>query len=291
MTEFMILALTERAPFDASLFYYAWYFEVQKHRANVFESDLWITMMSVYEEILANTSDKNGWKWLKEQFIPSLIWYLPHPYSYHEAKENMIQIDYDFDGSIVHNNRGTLQRGGRADLEFEPMNIESMKTRGFEAMEPSVQALMSTGLPDTLPQSFFDTELKEENRQNTMNPSVQALMSTGLPDTLPQSFFDTELKEENRQNTMNPSVQALMSTGLPDTLPQSFFDTELKEENRQNTMNPSVQALMSTGLPDTLPQSFFGTELKEENRQNTMNPSVQALMSTGLPDTLPQSFF
>merc|ERR1712228_938696 len=23
--------------------------------------------------------DKNGWKWLKEQFLNSLIWFLPHP--------------------------------------------------------------------------------------------------------------------------------------------------------------------------------------------------------------------
>eukprot|EP01084_Bolivina_argentea_P090652 163312_1 len=43
--------------------------------------------MSVYDEILSNTKDKNGWKWLKEQFIPSLIWYLPHPNNYKEAED------------------------------------------------------------------------------------------------------------------------------------------------------------------------------------------------------------
>eukprot|EP01083_Nonionella_stella_P107539 311542_1 len=85
---FAISALKERAPFDLSLFYYSWYFEVQENgNENVFKSDLWQTMMSVYEEILSNTKDKNGWKWLKEQFIPSLIWYLPHPNSNKQAEE------------------------------------------------------------------------------------------------------------------------------------------------------------------------------------------------------------
>eukprot|EP01083_Nonionella_stella_P136491 415354_1 len=88
MTDFIIAALKERAPFDPSLFYYSWYFEIQKGgKENVFKSDLWQTMMRVYEEILSNTNDRNGWKWLKEQFIPSLIWYLPHPNSNNEAQE------------------------------------------------------------------------------------------------------------------------------------------------------------------------------------------------------------
>eukprot|EP01083_Nonionella_stella_P039056 106214_1 len=88
MTDFMIMALQERAPFDPSLFYYSWYFEVQKHgNENVFKSDLWRVMMSVYEQILSDTKDKNGWKWLKDQFIPSLIWYLPHPNSNNDAEE------------------------------------------------------------------------------------------------------------------------------------------------------------------------------------------------------------
>eukprot|EP01084_Bolivina_argentea_P121794 215851_1 len=36
-------------------------------------------MMTVYEEILENTDDNDGWKWLKRKFIPSLIWYSAHP--------------------------------------------------------------------------------------------------------------------------------------------------------------------------------------------------------------------
>eukprot|EP01084_Bolivina_argentea_P235154 395783_1 len=60
MTDFMITALKERAPFDPSMFYYSWYFEIQKGgNENVFTSDLGQTMMSVYEEILSNTTDKN----------------------------------------------------------------------------------------------------------------------------------------------------------------------------------------------------------------------------------------
>eukprot|EP01083_Nonionella_stella_P061828 160974_1 len=82
----VISALEERAPFDHCMLYYAWYFEVQTHgNENVFKSTLWRTMMSVYEEILSNTKDKSGWKWLKEQFIPSLSWYLPHPNSNNQA--------------------------------------------------------------------------------------------------------------------------------------------------------------------------------------------------------------
>eukprot|EP01083_Nonionella_stella_P006836 19791_1 len=94
MTDFMITALKERAPFDPSMFYYSWYFTVQKSgNDNVFKSDLWQTMMSVYEEIVSNTKDKNGWKWLKGQFIPSLIWYLPHPNSSKQAEENENEND------------------------------------------------------------------------------------------------------------------------------------------------------------------------------------------------------
>lgn len=79
ITQFMISAIKEKAPFDPALFYYSYYFAVQEYGENVFNSDLWKTMISIYQEILSNTKDKNGWKWLKEKFIHSLIWYLPHP--------------------------------------------------------------------------------------------------------------------------------------------------------------------------------------------------------------------
>merc|ERR1712113_915446 len=74
LTDYMTNAIKERAPFDASLLFYAWYFN-----ENSFESDLWRAMMKTFEEILSDTKDKKGWKWLKERFINSLIWYLPHP--------------------------------------------------------------------------------------------------------------------------------------------------------------------------------------------------------------------
>ena len=43
------------------------------------KSSLWTTMMETYEKILSNTSDKEGWEWLKAYVLPSLIWFLPHP--------------------------------------------------------------------------------------------------------------------------------------------------------------------------------------------------------------------
>eukprot|EP01083_Nonionella_stella_P307226 1079064_1 len=82
VVHFMIKAITERATFDESMLYYAWYFvlkECEKEASNPFDHELWITMMNVYEAILSNTSDKEGWKWLKFQFVPSLIWYFPNP--------------------------------------------------------------------------------------------------------------------------------------------------------------------------------------------------------------------
>lgn len=80
--KFMTKAIKERAPFDPSLLFYAWYFN-----ANSFESDLWQTMMKTFEEILSDTKDKKGWKWLKERFINSLIWYLPHPNAQNNEEE------------------------------------------------------------------------------------------------------------------------------------------------------------------------------------------------------------
>merc|ERR1712228_940735 len=43
--------------------------------------------METYEQILNDTKDKQGWKWLKEQFLNSLIWFLPHPKFYKKKQE------------------------------------------------------------------------------------------------------------------------------------------------------------------------------------------------------------
>merc|ERR1712228_811365 len=67
--EFMINTIRERAPFDPSMLFYAWQFSDSLH------SQLWSVMMETYEKILSDTKDKNGWKWLKEQFLNSLIWF------------------------------------------------------------------------------------------------------------------------------------------------------------------------------------------------------------------------
>merc|ERR1712228_800565 len=74
ITDFMIIAIRKRAPFDPSMLFYAWQFNEKS-----LDSPLWSAMMETYEQILSDTKDKNGWKWLKEQFLNSLIWFLPHP--------------------------------------------------------------------------------------------------------------------------------------------------------------------------------------------------------------------
>ena len=53
--------------------------------------------MKIYEEILSNTSDKKGWKWLKTYILPSLIWYLPHPNNNKSEKEKKKNNDDDMD--------------------------------------------------------------------------------------------------------------------------------------------------------------------------------------------------
>ena len=50
-----------------------------KEIKNPLQSPLFKVMMKTYRQILQNTDDKEGWKWLKAYFIKSVIWYLPHP--------------------------------------------------------------------------------------------------------------------------------------------------------------------------------------------------------------------
>ena len=81
---FTINAIKERAPFDPSILFYAWHFNEDS-----LTSPLWSAMMETFEQILSDTKDKNGWKWLKEKFLNSLIWFLPHPnIQKDEKKEN-----------------------------------------------------------------------------------------------------------------------------------------------------------------------------------------------------------
>merc|ERR1712228_189318 len=86
ITQFIINAIKERAPFDPSMLFYAWHFN-----ENSLTSPLWSAMMETYQQILSDTKDKNGWKWLKEQFINSLIWFLPHPNAEEEKEENAME--------------------------------------------------------------------------------------------------------------------------------------------------------------------------------------------------------
>eukprot|EP01083_Nonionella_stella_P011553 32790_1 len=73
---------------------------------NPFNHELWKTMMTVYEEILQNTDDNHGWKWLKRKFIPSLIWYSAHPVNTAEIKDYYEVIWFETD-KITKSNKIT----------------------------------------------------------------------------------------------------------------------------------------------------------------------------------------
>eukprot|EP01084_Bolivina_argentea_P279458 477768_1 len=105
--EFMKNAIKNRHEFSPDMLFYAWYFTIsddvrdrdkipmigedendknkkksRKRRKKLIkpmDSPLWKQMMETFESILRNTSDKHGWQWLRNYFVNSLIWYLPHP--------------------------------------------------------------------------------------------------------------------------------------------------------------------------------------------------------------------
>eukprot|EP01084_Bolivina_argentea_P172655 299073_1 len=93
ITEYMVKAIENRNEFGEDMLYYAWYFVCQsdcetawnqeidnaENEDQPLQSKLWLAMMKTFESILSNTSDKEGWLWLKKYFINSLIWFLPHP--------------------------------------------------------------------------------------------------------------------------------------------------------------------------------------------------------------------
>merc|ERR1712228_543317 len=91
ITQFMIAAIKERAPFDPDMLFYAWYFN-----ENSLTSPLWTVMMETYEQILSDTKGKNGWKWLKEHFLNSLIWFLPHPIIYKQPVDNADHTFFEY---------------------------------------------------------------------------------------------------------------------------------------------------------------------------------------------------
>merc|ERR1712228_387599 len=91
VVKFMINAIKERASFDPSMLFYAWYFNEKS-----LTSPLWTVMMETYEQILSDTKDKNGWKWLKENFSNSLIWFLKHPHFVLFNKERLQRIENKF---------------------------------------------------------------------------------------------------------------------------------------------------------------------------------------------------
>eukprot|EP01084_Bolivina_argentea_P244645 409794_1 len=109
--DFMIKAIEQRKPFGDDMLFYAWYFVLHdngerrdsynrfyKEKVEPLESKLFKTMMKTYQDILSNTSDIQGWKWMKH-------WFLPHPVnSKHENKQ------YDDDGDAQDDDMESILR-------------------------------------------------------------------------------------------------------------------------------------------------------------------------------------
>eukprot|EP01084_Bolivina_argentea_P049558 91136_1 len=97
LIEFIIVAIKQQADIDASILYYAWYFNLKQHEKHeeksVLESKLWISMMETFENILGDTNNKSGWSWVKQQFANSLIWFLPHPHNTKRDNDQLIVQD------------------------------------------------------------------------------------------------------------------------------------------------------------------------------------------------------
>eukprot|EP01083_Nonionella_stella_P011937 33858_1 len=67
-------AMDKREEFSGDLLYYSWYYITHK-QPNPLESTLFKSIIKAFEQIISNTKDRSGWKFLKEQFIDNLIWY------------------------------------------------------------------------------------------------------------------------------------------------------------------------------------------------------------------------
>eukprot|EP01083_Nonionella_stella_P000963 2774_1 len=106
LIDYIRSAIDNRVPFNRDLLFYAWYLNTNgcyEHSAgDPLKSRLFESMMKAFEQILCNTDDADGWKWLKEYLIPSYIWYLPHP----NAKNTLNDDDDadDFEQAV----KGTL---------------------------------------------------------------------------------------------------------------------------------------------------------------------------------------
>eukprot|EP01084_Bolivina_argentea_P062674 114628_1 len=93
--QFIIKAIEERKCFSPDLLYYCWYYIINQTDKDPLQSPLWQQMMKTYQEILENTSDKQGWSWIKSNFITSLIWYLPHPNNDEKQEDEKQEDDGD----------------------------------------------------------------------------------------------------------------------------------------------------------------------------------------------------
>mmetsp|Transcript_38958 Transcript_38958/g.63691 ORF Transcript_38958/g.63691 Transcript_38958/m.63691 type:complete len:1180 (+) Transcript_38958:2-3541(+) len=110
--ELMIKAMKERAVFDEAMLFYAWHYAAKateyENQKKGLQSELWRTMMKTYESILGNTDDKQGWQWLKQYFLPSLIWHLPHPDNEDDGDDNKDNDDNNNNESLDATLKKTL---------------------------------------------------------------------------------------------------------------------------------------------------------------------------------------
>eukprot|EP01084_Bolivina_argentea_P163771 284851_1 len=90
---FMIKAIEKRTVFSPHMLFHAMYFVIKEWERSNYEeeqhpmySDLWVEMMQTFEDIIQDTNDTKGWKWLAANFNNSLIWFLPHPHHMHQSK-------------------------------------------------------------------------------------------------------------------------------------------------------------------------------------------------------------
>eukprot|EP01084_Bolivina_argentea_P174306 301944_1 len=104
---YLCQAIAKRNEIGTDLLYYGWYFYINdKNNENPFSGKLWKAMMKTFEAILCDTSDKNGWKWLRSNFLNSLIWFLPHPQNTKHVQEEK-EID---DEDVVNDMNNILRK-------------------------------------------------------------------------------------------------------------------------------------------------------------------------------------
>eukprot|EP01084_Bolivina_argentea_P274569 468040_1 len=99
-------SLHNKMEFCSDLLYYAWYFENKMHmKKQPFKSELFPEMLKTCKEILLKKDvDFRQWKWLQQNIIESLIWFVPHPIQLHQLFSQLhgnIRIPQHIEKAIV----------------------------------------------------------------------------------------------------------------------------------------------------------------------------------------------